>query len=327
VENACDGIMSPTSAGSFAFVGRIVNFTAYASASWAINMDCTGGAYTNIQTVNCWSVQLAGAPISGSKGFRFKNGAMLRLDSLFADYITSTFLEIDSCSGSIGEATLEAATYSQTSAGTIIVVSMSDSPMAINTLKFVSCSFTGTGGGEIYMFRPTSSGADFAYNIRNFNTLSNTYSGTVYEVVPGSGVRVYNEIAKLDRSVNFADFSILKKIRVWNGNVNVDEVGSNYVVYGNTAPPASETWGVGDIFVNSTPSRANPVKEWACVTAGTPGTWLPTSWIVSKDTTGNRPTAAANLQGVTYLDTTLDVDGKFIVCNGSAWVDATGAVV
>jgi hypothetical protein len=31
--------------------------------------------------------------------------------------------------------------------------------------------------------------------------------------------------------------------------------------------------------------------------------------------------------GVPYLDTTLDPDGKIIWWTGTAWVDATGAVV
>lgn len=46
-----------------------------------------------------------------------------------------------------------------------------------------------------------------------------------------------------------------------------------------------------------------------------------------KGITGARPTLGANDYGVTYLDTTLDADGKPIWWNGTAWVDATGAVV
>lgn len=49
--------------------------------------------------------------------------------------------------------------------------------------------------------------------------------------------------------------------------------------------------------------------------------------IVQKNTTANRPTLLACDIGKLYLDTTLDPDGKPIWYNGSAWVDATGAVV
>jgi hypothetical protein len=44
-----------------------------------------------------------------------------------------------------------------------------------------------------------------------------------------------------------------------------------------------------------------------------------------KDTTANRPTLP--LPGQLYFDTTLDADGKPIWYTGTAWVDATGAVV
>lgn len=46
-----------------------------------------------------------------------------------------------------------------------------------------------------------------------------------------------------------------------------------------------------------------------------------------KGVTGSRPTLSASDYDVQYLDTTLDADGKVIFWNGSAWVDATGAVV
>lgn len=47
---------------------------------------------------------------------------------------------------------------------------------------------------------------------------------------------------------------------------------------------------------------------------------------ILKGNTAGRPTGMLNV-GFMYLDTTLDADGKPIWWNGSAWVDATGAVV
>lgn len=328
VQYAYDGIKAPATAGSFAFVGTISNFTAFSCVNWAIDMDALTGAYTNITVTNGWALQLAGAGLAGSKGFRFRNGSQLNLVSVFADHITGKALEIDNCTGSIGLFTLEGSSYSKTTAGATILVSIDNSPMSVGSLKFVDLDLTVSGAGEIYMFRPTSAGTDISINVRDFETVGNSYSGAnIYEVVPAGPVRIYNEIAKLDRAVNLADFAVLKKIRVWNGNTLISQEGGRYVLHGLTAPPASEAWVVGDRAINPTIARATPVKEWACVVAGTPGTWLPTSWIVSKDTTANRPAAAASLQGVTYLDTTIDADGKFIVCNGAAYVDATGAVV
>ena len=48
---------------------------------------------------------------------------------------------------------------------------------------------------------------------------------------------------------------------------------------------------------------------------------------VQKGASAGRPTPSATDYGVMYFDTTLDADGKPIWWNGTAWVDATGAVV
>jgi hypothetical protein len=48
---------------------------------------------------------------------------------------------------------------------------------------------------------------------------------------------------------------------------------------------------------------------------------------VKRDTTANRPVPSVSDVGLQYLDNTLDADGKAIWWNGTAWVDATGAVV
>jgi len=100
----------------------------------------------------------------------------------------------------------------------------------------------------------------------------------------------------------------------------------NGVRYGPSTPTTG-TWAVGEYLLNSAPSAANPWTRRECVTAGTPGTFRTTAWMTYKDTTANRPTLTAIDVGVSYLDTTLDADGKPITWTGTAWVDATGAVV
>lgn len=49
-----------------------------------------------------------------------------------------------------------------------------------------------------------------------------------------------------------------------------------YLITGSkaTAAPTTGTWKRGDIVYNSTPS-AGSIMGWVCVTAGTPGTWVP----------------------------------------------------
>lgn len=42
-----------------------------------------------------------------------------------------------------------------------------------------------------------------------------------------------------------------------------------------TSPPSGGTWKVGDIVWNSAFQNGGGIPGWTCITAGTPGTWLP----------------------------------------------------
>jgi hypothetical protein len=97
--------------------------------------------------------------------------------------------------------------------------------------------------------------------------------------------------------------------------------------FSDTASPTSGTYAQGDIVTNPTTTTINPVHVWRCLVAGTPGTWRPSSWITGRAPTANRPTLTAVDIGVTYMDTTLNANGKPIWWTGTAWIDATGAVV
>jgi hypothetical protein len=97
---------------------------------------------------------------------------------------------------------------------------------------------------------------------------------------------------------------------------------------GNYNPSNDYQKLISDVWVNnnagvSVPTQYNPTAT----SVSTAGEWLATTWTMGRNTTGNRPTLAAIDRGVTYMDTTLDADGKVIWWNGTAWVDATGAVV
>jgi hypothetical protein len=57
------------------------------------------------------------------------------------------------------------------------------------------------------------------------------------------------------------------------------------------------------------------------------GRWILAAPFVISGPSTTRPTLGTNDIGIVYLDTTLDADGKPIWWNGTAWIDATGAVV
>lgn len=50
--------------------------------------------------------------------------------------------------------------------------------------------------------------------------------------------------------------------------------GQRFPLTANTAAPVAGTWVVGDVILNSTPTRGG-FAGWVCTTGGTPGTWAP----------------------------------------------------
>lgn len=90
--------------------------------------------------------------------------------------------------------------------------------------------------------------------------------------------------------------------------------------------PSSGSYVVGDRILNNEPSITKPVTEWTC-TISSPLTWQQSAHLVYKGTTAQRPVLTLKEQGVQYLDTTLNANGKPIWWSGSVWVDSTGATV
>lgn len=99
------------------------------------------------------------------------------------------------------------------------------------------------------------------------------------------------------------------------------------VEYG-TAPPTTGLHGATDILISTNVNQANPISEWVCTIAGTPGIWRPSKWAVFIGPTTGRPTTLrADDIGIQYMDTTLAPSGKPVWWRGSSWVDATGTAV
>ena len=136
------------------------------------------------------------------------------------------------------------------------------------------------------------------------------------------------------RGVNFANTLIYTDGVLWkdlNPNMYIqspntsgaDGIPLNSIV--GIVPPTCGAFRLGEELV--TASATAYAAKYRNISAGSPGTWLATSFLVKKDTTGNRPTLGTYDVGAPYLDTTIDADGKAIWWTGTAWVDATGATV
>jgi hypothetical protein len=150
--------------------------------------------------------------------------------------------------------------------------------------------------------------------------LSGGYTFTGNEFVTIGGLYL------IDATSSEVDPSMVASGRVTNSGMGGQLIGCGNIAIPRDGIPndATQIWKVNDRILVESPAY---VTEYICTVAGASGTWRAHRWLTKKDTTANRPALTANDIGVQYLDTTLDVDGKLITWTGTAWVDATGAVV
>ena len=143
VGDALDGIVCPSNAGTFAFVGQITNYTCNVGR-WAINYDCDSsvGGNTNVTLRNCWHVHGQTPPAPFSSGFKFNACSMFRWDSLLADKIEGPFVFAQSSSGEMGTMTLEASNFTISSNLQGSPFQLSNSSINVDTLKYIGNTFT-----------------------------------------------------------------------------------------------------------------------------------------------------------------------------------------
>lgn len=332
VNYACDGIVSTNAANTFAFVGYLEHIICVGCARWGMNISCdtTRGANTNLTFTNCWAIQVIGSEISTSRGFRFIGLSQGRWESLFADHIQGQFLEMESCVGQMGCITPESCDFNST-AQAVTVMSFANCDLTIDSVRFIDNAYT-VGANDIYMARTSSSGPKFRVTFTNWLASGNTYSGTLanlYEINAGANVVVSNEKIGVDRTPNYADFSLPVSIDRLNGVERTSTDLTGRVVYAASAPTTG-TWALGDRCISTDISPTKLVVEWVCVVAGAAalGNWRPCRTVMGVGTTAARP-AGLNLShfGVQYLDQTIGVNGVLITWNGAAWVNSTGVVV
>lgn len=105
------------------------------------------------------------------------------------------------------------------------------------------------------------------------------------------------------------------------------EIYSSRIVQASSLPTMGISGDTVMLPINTLPLGSGSQYMATAISTTAPNYRVISQKGVKRDTTANRPTVSANDVGLMYLDTTLDADGKPIWYNGTAWVDATGAVV
>lgn len=154
------------------------------------------------------------------------------------------------------------------------------------------------------------------------NLTKQSYIGQVNNVSATGDIRIANAFQ------NLMQFPPGMEVSVTSGPYLIQENTSipcprRFV---GTGIPTIGNWLRGDVIEIKSPFISG-VVEYTCTASGSPGTWRASKWITGRGVTSSRPTLTSNDTGVTYLDNTLNTNGKPIWWNGSAWVDSTGAVV
>lgn len=99
------------------------------------------------------------------------------------------------------------------------------------------------------------------------------------------------------------------------------------VVFDSTTPSTTQVKFPNDIFENTAALTGYPSRYINSTSTYTSSdTWRQIQSSVGKGTTANRPTLTTQDVGVTYMDTTLDANGRTIGWNGTAWVDSTSSL-
>jgi hypothetical protein len=208
--NACKGIVTPTTAGTFSFLGTFTNVrtTDCADWGWDIRCDSGTGANTNLAFNNCWAVQ-GGTPKAASKGFNIVALSQGRFNSMAVDHCALAAFNFESCTGEWGCLSVESCDF----VGPVNPVTFFESPGTVQSLKYISNTYTSTGG-DIYMLRPGCNVTGYL-QIDSFEESGGVFTGAnTYEMNPTAGMRIVNNRASTSRSPVFADFGIRRKISV-----------------------------------------------------------------------------------------------------------------
>jgi len=165
---------------------------------------------------------------------------------------------------------------------------------------------------------------------RDFIVRGNTFRSTT------NPDRYAIELSNPDTSVNFIESDNTFILSPTLGILSYPNIPYKFAVQGNarvhyaTAAPTNGTWAVGDLTINSNPSRGSP-SHWTCVTAGTPGTWAASVDHINvhnvNDTTGFVLNTAGAATITNASNVILDTFGSAALDTCTTLTGTTGQVV
>lgn len=182
---------------------------------------------------------------------------------------------------------------------------------------FINCSLTSRVGGHAIR---TGGDATLPGIVTLADCDLTNVSGALVNIA-GAGASAWS--LRFDGQMDYAKFLLTGRPAT---EYQDTKVINNCVWMADSRPAAA---GLNGQIVRIRKPTLGTAAEYVCSVGNiTTATWRISQQAgTTRNTTANRPVPNANDIGLVYLDTTLDADGKPIWWNGTAWVDATGAVV
>lgn len=314
--NCAHTISFTAGSGASVFMGNHENIFAYDCSGITVKINAsTIGGHTTLRFDHIYHQGVLGAEKTTAAVMDITGVVGLTADNIGCDRTANAefVARFTTCRGTIGSIVAEGNIATKT-AGTAGLFVFSGSNMRAGTLVSTAntVNISGSAGyGLVKMDTSSVLYSDLIFD--NNTTVNDTSSDNYYTVAIDSTSVIYNEQFQRSGSspaLSVSDFGVNSKAyaRRIGGDDRTLVQGGKFVVFG-TAAPTSGTWAVGDKLRNTSPSlTVNPVTEWTCVAAGTPGTWAPSASLTGKGATSARPTSPG--LGSMYLDTTLAAKGK-----------------
>lgn len=278
-----NGICLPTDGTISAFLWVFENIRITDCSSYGFFFD-GAGAGTNLllKGVYCQNASFT-SETAGMKGF-FCNGVKgLSIDDCGMDGTRSwPVFNIRSSHGTATNMFMEQAVVSSPNTAAFL---FDDTDMNIGSIyTFGTDATIDTGlGATVRAISVTGTNVRIANLLdKNITITDNNPSDNYYSVLTDKVATTKLVVEKYEYNAlgsnpnqGFAEFNndqrILTNTWEYNGNVRREEKGGRHHAYG-TAAPTTNTWSVGDIIWNVSPTAGGNIG-WACTTAGTPGTW------------------------------------------------------
>lgn len=314
--NCANTVSFTSGAGAAVFMGNHENIFAYDCSGVTVKINApTIGSHTTLSFNHIYHQGVLGAEKTTAAVIDIHDVVGLTLDNIACDRTANPefVARFTACRGTIGSMAAEGNIATKT-AGMAGLFVFSGSNMRAGTLVSTYNTVNLSGSAGYGLIRLDTSAVLYSDLIFDNNaSINDTSSDNYYTVAMDLTSVIYNEQFQRSGSspaLSVSDFGVNSKAyaRRIGGDDRTLVQGGKFVVFG-TAAPTSGTWAIGDKLRNTAPSlTVNPVTEWVCVAAGTPGTWAPGASLTGKGATSARPTSPG--LGTMYLDTTLAAKGK-----------------